>query len=168
MGHPEGVSRSRRQSSSGKRGRQWTLGSSYMVSAGLEETDVRFMRYGFKCHLGKTARNNLFFPPVFFFNYSFKNFMSNWRIINSKYCDSIWHTSTWLSSRYIKVPSLLSLPPTSELYLISKRVLVSGVQQSGSVLVSDSFHWKVITWCWVQFPVLRSRSLFVYLIRSSV
>ena len=53
-----------------------------MVSAGLEKTDVRFMEYGFQCHLGKTARNNLFFPPVFFFsNYSFKIFMSNWRII---------------------------------------------------------------------------------------
>ena len=38
-----------------------------MVSAGLEKTDVRFMEYGFQCHLGKTARNNLFFPPVFFF-----------------------------------------------------------------------------------------------------
>ena len=41
-------------------------GSSYMVSVGLEKTNVQFMVYGFKCHLGNMARDTLFFLQVFF------------------------------------------------------------------------------------------------------
>ena len=37
----------------------------------------------------------------------------NWRIIALQYCVGFCHTSTWISHRYIYVPSLLKLAPTS-------------------------------------------------------
>ena len=55
----------------------------------------------------------------------------------------------------------------SALQVIYNIVLVSGVQQNDSVIhvsifFSDSFPIWVITEYWVEFPVLYSRSLFIY------
>ena len=38
-------------------------------------------------------------------------FSFNWRIIALQYCVGFCHTSTWISHRYIHVPSFLNLPP---------------------------------------------------------
>ena len=36
----------------------------------------------------------------------------NWGIIALQYCIHFCHTSTWISHRYMYIPSLLNLPPT--------------------------------------------------------
>ena len=40
-------------------------------------------------------------------------FIFNWRVIAIQYCDGFCHTSTWVSHRYISLPSWTSLLPPS-------------------------------------------------------
>ena len=47
--------------------------------------------------------------PINFFNL----FIFNWRIIALQCCVGFCHTASWSIHRYIYVPSLLNLPPTS-------------------------------------------------------
>ena len=53
---------------------------------------------------------SLLFPsfPLFYKNV----FYFIWRITALQYCVGFCHTSTWISHRYIYVPSLVNLPPT--------------------------------------------------------
>ena len=39
-------------------------------------------------------------------------FFFNWRLISLQYCVGFCHISTWISHRYMYVPSLLNLPHT--------------------------------------------------------
>ena len=51
---------------------------------------------------------------LFVFTYFFKIlFIFNWRIIALQYCVGFCHIPMWISHRYLYVPSLLNLPPTS-------------------------------------------------------
>ena len=49
-------------------------------------------------------------------HYFFNKF--NWRIIAFQYCDGFCHTSTWITHRYICVPSILK-PPSMSLSALS-------------------------------------------------
>ena len=44
---------------------------------------------------------------------SLKIFIFNWRIVALQYCIDFCHTTMWISHKYIYVPSLLNLPPTT-------------------------------------------------------
>ena len=64
-------------------------------------------------------------------------FIFNWKIIALQYCVGFWNT-TWISHRYVYIPSLLNLPPTSHPILCL----------------------PVVTEHQVELPVLYSSSLF--------
>ena len=40
-----------------------------------------------------------------------KKFIFNWRIIALQYCVGFCHTTTWISRKHTRIPTLLSLPP---------------------------------------------------------
>ena len=44
----------------------------------------------------------------------FLSFLFNWRIVALQNCVGFCQTSTWISHRYIYVPSLLNLPPNTD------------------------------------------------------
>ena len=52
--------------------------------------------------------------------YSFSSFIFNWRIIVLQCCFGFCHTTTWISHKYTYIPSLLNLPPTPPLWVVTE------------------------------------------------
>ena len=85
------------------------------------------------------TRDTLLWSSLIFF---FNLFIFNWRIIALQYCVGFCHPSTWISHRYIYVPSLLNLPATSHCFQ----------------------PLKVVTETWFRFPESYSKFPLVFLI----
>ena len=60
----------------------------------------------------------LYFAIIFILLDSFLNFVFNGRIIASHCCVGFHQTSTWISHRFIRVPSHLNIPPTANIFWI--------------------------------------------------